>query len=70
MCMRVYIWIRNQQVCAGADLQREEDDSEADDRGDAHSYDDGLCVVEAGDHAHHVGQAQGQDGLQERTEKK
>lgn len=48
-------------ICA--DLQREEDDSEADDCSDAHSYDDRLGVVEAGDHAHHIGEAQRQNGL-------
>lgn len=45
------------------DLQREEDHREADHCGDAHSHDHGVCVVEAGDHPHHVGQAQSQDGL-------
>lgn len=41
-----------------ADLEWEEDNSEADHRCDAHRHDDCVCVVEAGNHAHHVGEAQ------------
>lgn len=54
-------------ICA--DLQREQDDGEADDCSDAHSYDDRLGVVETGDHAHHIGEAQRQNGLQEEKKK-
>lgn len=42
-------------------LHGEDDHCEAHSGGDAHGHDDGLGVVEAGDHAHHVGQADGQD---------
>lgn len=47
-------------------LHGEDDDREADSCGDAHRHDDCLCVIKAGDHAHHVGQADGQDRLQKR----
>lgn len=57
------------QLFVWADLQWEEDNSEANHCCDPHGHDDSLCVVEAGDHAHHVGEAQGQDRLQD-TEKK
>ena len=41
-------------------LHGEDDHREADGRGDAYGHDDRLSIVEAGDHAHHVGQADGQ----------
>lgn len=56
------------QLSARADLQREEDDGETDHRGDAHSHDDAVCVIEASDHTHHVGETQRQDGLYERKQ--
>lgn len=46
-----------------ADLQWEEDDGEADHCSDANRHDDSLCVIEACNHAHHVGKAQSEDGL-------
>lgn len=49
-----------------SDLEREQDHGETDHCGDAHSYDDRLRVIEAGDHSHHVGEAQCQDGLENR----
>ena len=44
-------------------LHGEDDHCEADGRGDAYGHDDCLGVVEAGNHAHHVGQADSQDRL-------
>lgn len=48
-------------------LHGEDDHREAHRRGDAHRHDDRLRVVKAGYHAHHVGQADGQDGLRKRS---
>lgn len=42
-------------------LHGEDDHREADSRGDAYCHDDCLRVVKAGYHAHHVGQADGQN---------
>lgn len=50
--------VQNYLLVVGADLKWEHDNSEADHRCDAHRYDDGVGVVEAGNHAHHVGEAQ------------
>lgn len=44
-------------------LQRENDHCEAHKRCDAHRHDHGLGVVEGGNHSHHVGQTESQDGL-------
>lgn len=45
------------------DLQGEQHNCKADHDGDAHCHDDRIRVIIAGDHARHVGQTQGQDGL-------
>lgn len=47
----------------GPHLQGENDDGEAHGSRDAHGHDDGIRVVETGNHAHHVGETQRQDGL-------
>lgn len=44
-------------------LQREEDHCKAHDGCDAHCHHHWVSVMEAGDHSHHVGHTQGQDGL-------
>lgn len=46
-----------------ADLQREDDDREADHHSNADSHHHDISVVEAGDHTHHVGHRQRQDTL-------
>lgn len=51
-------------TCRRADLQGEEDDGKADHCGDADRHDDSVGVIEAGDHAHHVRKAQGEDRLE------
>lgn len=47
-------------------LQWEKHNGEADDHSDAHSHDDRICVIEAGNHSNHIGQTQSQDGLRKR----
>lgn len=45
------------------DLQREDDHCKANHGCNAHRHDHRVCVVEAGDHSHHVRQTESQDGL-------
>lgn len=47
-------------------LHGENDHRETHDCSDAHCYDHRLGPVEAGDHTHHVGHAESQDGLETR----
>lgn len=69
-----YVWARQHQrhefvdVLLRADLQWEEDHGETDHCSDADCHDDSVGVVEAGDHAHHVRKAQGENWL-ENTQK-
>lgn len=49
-----------------ADLKGEKHYSEADYCCDAHCHDDCVCVIKAGNHSHHVGQAESQNRLKER----
>lgn len=52
-----------------ADLQREDHHREANHDGDADGHDDGVRVVEAGDHARHVRHAQSQHRLKGKATK-
>lgn len=47
----------------GTNLQGEDDNCEAHNCSDAHCHDHRVRLVEAGDHSHHVGHAEGQDRL-------
>lgn len=48
-------------------LQREDDHCEAHNCCDAHCHDHCVSVMEAGDHPHHVGHTESQDGLKTRN---
>lgn len=58
------MWLVKQST----DLQREDHHGEANGDGDADGHDDGVRVVEAGDHARHVRHAQRQHRLEGRKE--
>lgn len=51
------------QEVSGTNLQREDYHCEAHNRCDAYCHHHRFSVVEAGDHSHHVGHAEGQDRL-------
>lgn len=48
-------------------LQRKDDHCKAHNCCDAHRHDHGVCVMETGDHSHHVGHAESQDRLKTRN---
>lgn len=54
---------KNTHNSTETNLQREEDHCKAHDGSDAHRHHHWVSVMEAGDHPHHVGHAEGQDGL-------
>lgn len=57
-----YISLKCQDV-TDTNLQREDDHCKAHNCCDAHCHDHWLSVMEAGDHSHHVGHTESQDGL-------